>query len=297
MNKTVFNVVPDIYNLVTTKKAAEGVDQEAEIERFGEAVKALMRKEFTEYQRDNRTLRLSSIGHPLKKLWHRVWGTPQEKIMGPTYIKFLYGHLIEELLVFLTRMAGHSVTDQQKECEVEGIKGHMDCRIDGIVTDVKSASSYSFKKFRNGTLAFDDPFGYVAQIKAYAYSEGETKYGWLAMDKQNGTLTYLLYDEEDDMSPVHNKINWDIAERIRLVKKTVGLSEAPQNCYGTLPDGKSGNQKLAVGCSYCDYKQSCWPGLRAFSYGQGPKFLATVVREPKVNEIKLAELVDPNENL
>jgi hypothetical protein len=60
-------------------------------------------------------------------------------------------------------------------------------KINGIVTDVKSVSTYGFRKFKDGTLAYDDPFGYVAQIKGYAYSEGASKFGWLAMDKQNGS--------------------------------------------------------------------------------------------------------------
>ena len=47
----------------------------------------------------------------------------------------------------------------------------MDCKIDGIVTDVKSASSFGFKKFKDGQLGLvDDPFGYIDQIKAYAHA-------------------------------------------------------------------------------------------------------------------------------
>ena len=45
----------------------------------------------------------------------------------------------------------------------------MDCKIDGVLTDVKSTSSFGFKKFKEATLAFDDPFGYIDQIKAYAH--------------------------------------------------------------------------------------------------------------------------------
>ena len=41
-----------------------------------------------------------------------------------TYVKFMYGHLIEEMLLFLTKLSGHEVTDEQKQCEVAGIKGH-----------------------------------------------------------------------------------------------------------------------------------------------------------------------------
>ena len=203
MSKSIYTLVDDIYKLMVTKEADESVDVEAEIEKFGENVKSLMRTEFArDRKRDNRTLRLSNIGRDDRYLWNVVNGTDiTEKIQPHTYIKFMYGHLIEEMLLFLTRMAGHEVTDEQKVCEVEGIKGHMDCKIDGIVIDVKSASSYGFKKFKEGTLAMEDSFGYVDQIKAYAHACGETKFGWLAMDKANGHLTVLQYDLEDTQAP------------------------------------------------------------------------------------------------
>lgn len=284
--KTINTLVQDIYSLVKTKRVDKEVDAEAEIERFGEAMKDLMRKEFVNRGWDARKLRLSNIGRDDRYLWNHYKGVAKETIEPHTLVKFLYGHLIEEMLLFLTRLAGHSVTDEQKECEVEGIKGHMDCRIDGIVTDVKSTSTYGFKKFKDGSLAFDDPFGYIDQIKAYAYSENETKFGWLAMDKQNGHLTFLQYDLEDTQAPVYEVLKEDIAERIRHVKKMVGVEERPIPCYEPLPDGKSGNLKLAVGCSYCQFKRSCYPELRAFSYSTGPRFLVEVKNEPKVPEIK-----------
>ena len=221
--KTVHTVVDDIYALVKTKRIDKAVDADAEIEKFGEAVKDLMRKEFVNRGSfDGRKLRMSNIGKDDRYLWNHYNNVgPKEPMQPHTLVKFLYGHLIEEMLLFLTRLSGHSVTDEQKECEIEGIKGHMDCKIDGVVTDVKSASSYGFKKFKNATLAFDDPFGYIDQIKAYAHSEGETKFGWLAMDKQNGHLTYLQYDLEDTQAPVYEVLKEDIVERIRHVKKLV----------------------------------------------------------------------------
>jgi hypothetical protein len=192
MDKTIHTLVDDIYKLVKTKNVDKNVDAEAEIEKFGEAMKDIMRKEFTNRGvYDGRKLRLSNIGKDDRYLWnHYNNAGPKEPMQPYTLVKFLYGHVIEELLLFLTRLSGHEVTDEQKVCEVEGIVGHMDCRIDGVVTDVKSTSSYGFKKFKDATLAFDDPFGYIDQIKAYAHSEGETEFGWLAMDKQNGHLTY-----------------------------------------------------------------------------------------------------------
>ena len=250
--KSVYTLVSDIYQLMETKEVAEGVDLESAIDLFGENVKELMRNEFGGRKRDGRKLRMSNIGREDRYLWN-VYNDVEtsDDIQGHTYVKFLYGHLIEEMLLFLTRAAGHEVTDEQKKCEVNGISGSMDCKINGIVTDVKSVSTYGFRKFKDGSLAYDDPFGYVAQIKGYAASEGETRYGWLAMDKQNGHLTYLMYDENDTQAPVYDLIKFDISERIDHVKKLVEHPTPPDVCYGTIDDGKSGNQKLAVGCSYC----------------------------------------------
>jgi hypothetical protein len=232
---------------------------------------------------------MSNIGREDRYLWNVYNDVDKgEDIQPHTYVKFLYGHIIEELLLFLTRAAGHEVTDEQKKCEVNGIKGSMDCRIDGVVTDVKSTSTFAFKKFKEGTLAYDDPFGYVAQIKGYAHSEGETKFGWLAMDKQNGHLTYLLYDTEDTQAPIHDLISYDIGERIEHIKKVVEQKEPPSVCYEPIADGKSGNQKLAIGCSYCSYKKECWPSVRGFAYSSGPRYLVEVHNEPKVQEIEVS---------
>jgi hypothetical protein len=60
--KSTYNLVDDIYKLVESKEVAEGVDIESCIEQFGENVKDLMRKEFTEVRDDSRKLRMSNIG-------------------------------------------------------------------------------------------------------------------------------------------------------------------------------------------------------------------------------------------
>jgi hypothetical protein len=240
----IYSLVNDIYKTVSTKEPAEGVDLYDEIDRFGENCKRLMTNLFTE-KRDGRTIRMSNIGRDDRYLWNVV-NNPgvAEELTPNTHVKFMYGHLIEELLLFLTRLAGHEVTDEQKKCEVNGVTGSMDCKIDGVVTDVKSVSTFGFKKFKDGSLAYDDPFGYVAQIKGYGYSEGETKFGWLAMDKQNGHLTYLMYDSSDTQAPVHEKIGYDVGERIDRIKEVVQQEEPPKHCYEPVADGKSGNMKL-----------------------------------------------------
>jgi len=58
-----------------------------------------------------------------------------------------------------------------------------------------------------------------------------------------------------------------------------------------VPEGKSGNMKLGVNCSYCPHKVTCWDdanngdGLRLFLYSNGPMWLTEVQKEPKVQEI------------
>jgi hypothetical protein len=165
----------------------------------------------------------------------------------------------------------------------------MDCKIDGVVTDVKSASSFGFKKFKEGKILNDDPFGYVDQIRAYAHSEGDNEIGWLAIDKTNGHLTFLKYDMNGKEFQAYEAFNGTVVERVERLKKLIEQPEPEVVCYQPQPDGKSGNLKLAVGCSYCQYKKHCYPELRLFNYSYAPKYLCKVVNEPNVQELSLDE--------
>ena len=285
--KSTDTLVSDIYRMIDTKDIPEGVPVEQVINDFGENVKQILRNNITESTFDRRKLRMSNIGKKDRQLWYSYNGYKGEELMPHTRIKFLYGHLIEEMVLALTKLAGHDVTDEQKQAEVDGIKGSMDCKIDGVLTDVKSASPYGFKKFKDGSLINDDPFGYVDQIKGYAHSEGVTDVGWLVMDKTNGHLTYLKYDMADESQWYWSKLNFfSIEERIKNIKKVVKSETPPERCYEPVADGKSGNMKLAVGCSYCAYKHECWgKDLRTFIYSTGPRYLTEVKFVPSVLEV------------
>lgn len=279
-------LVEDIYRLVDTKVVAEGVDVEKVIEEFGENMKSILINNITAHEFDKRKLRMSNIGKKDRQLWYSYNGYKGEDLMPHTRIKFLYGHLIEEMILALTKLSGHEVTDEQKKVNVSGIKGSMDCKIDGVLTDVKSASSYGFKKFKDGSLVNDDPFGYIDQIKGYAHAENTTDVGWLVMDKTNGHLTYLKYDMADESKWYWAKLNFfSILDRIKNIKNIVKSPKPPKRCYEPEPDGKSGNMKLPLGCSYCSYKHDCYPELRTFLYSNGPKYLTQVVKTPNVIEV------------
>ena len=75
---------------------------------------------------------------------------------------------------------------------------------------------------------------------------------------------------------------------MNMVKYWLMKSELDVYPYSQLvADGKSGNMKLAVGCSYCPYKKVCWPNVRGFAYANGPRYLVEVVNEPQVPEIEV----------
>ena len=134
----------------------------------------------------SKTVRMSNVGRPLRRVWYYMQDTDltKERMQPSTFIKFLYGHLLESVAILLIKLSGHTVTDMQKEVEVDGIKGHIDCKIDGEVVDIKTASNFSFKKFASGTLVDDDPFGYMAQLAGYEEAEGTEDGGFFAINKE-----------------------------------------------------------------------------------------------------------------
>ena len=219
-------------------------------------------------------LRMSSIGKPARQLWYESQeDTEPEYIDYSLRLKFLYGHIIEELLVLLLKSSGHSVEEQQKEHEIDGIKGHQDGRVDGVLVDFKSASGRSFLKFKNQKLTEDDPFGYIGQISAYAHKENDEEAAFIVMDKQTGEITCM---------PVHKMEMINPEKRIKYLKEAMSKDTPPEKCYDPVPDGQSGNLKLATGCSYCRFKFDCWADAND---GIGTRYLTQVRKTPNVEEL------------
>ena len=283
--KTLDTLVQDIYNKISVLGKGEHIDLDKDtIEQFGESMKEILYNWSHPEPRGNEKLRMSNIGRKSRQLWFdtRAEDTQSENIPAHVFIKFLYGHLLEEIVLFLIRLSGHTVTNEQKEVKVNGIKGHMDCVIDGEVVDIKTASSYAFKKFKDGTLAEQDTFGYLAQLAGYEAAEGTNNGGFLALNKESGELT--LYRPDDFDKP-------NIKKRITDIKKLVKLETPPELCYNPIPEGKSGNMKLPRECTYCRHKFECHKdsnsgqGLRVFKYSDGLRYFTQVPSEPKVIEV------------
>ena len=283
--KTIDTLVKDMYDLfdplVETNLNEAEVD--AHLDSFTKSIKQTIKGLLNETPRERGKLRLSSIGKPARQLWYdkNTKETP-EPLQPHTRIKFLYGHLLEDLLIVLSRIAGHEVTEQQKEVNVNGIKGHQDCMIDGVLVDCKSASGRSFEKFSQKKLYSDDPFGYIAQISAYAEGNGVDEAAFLVIDKQHGNIC---------LTDVHSLEMINAKERIDYLKGVMDKNTPPDRCYSDVPDGISGNHKLAIGCLYCSHKRTCWSdanqgqGLRAFNYAKGLRYLTQVSKAPNVEEV------------
>ena len=286
MNQKPLNtIVPDIYGLLENLSNGEPlpITEEALDETMASMKEAILHWATPRPRDTDFTVRMSNVGKPSRQMWFEKRApSGRGDVDGATQIKFLYGHILEEIVLMLVRMSGHSVTDEQKEVTVNGIVGHMDCKINGQVVDVKSASKFAFNKFMKGTLADDDPFGYLGQLAGYEKAEGTDEGGFLVINKESGELCMYVPDDLDKPN-IDTKINTLLDE--------LKLDTPPELCYTPIPDGKKGNMQLPKGCTWCKYKHDCHKdandgaGLRTFKYSTGYKYLTHVEAEPKVDEI------------
>jgi len=285
MSKTLDTLIEDIYAKLEPLTQGEPLDiSDADIEIFGEAMKQAFIGWARPSKRDsNFSLRMSNVGRPLRQMWYDSKAVEKDRNMTPSLmIKFLYGHLLEEVVLMLVRLAGHEVTDEQQEVTVEGITGHMDCKIDGEVVDVKTASSFAYSKFKYGTLAENDPFGYLSQLAGYEAASGTNGGGFLVINKESGELCMFIPEDLDKPN---------IKDRIVTIKKLLDSDQPPLRCYPTEAEGAKGNEKIAKNCAYCTHKHDCFAdsndgeGLRTFKYAKGLTYLTKVVQAPNVEEV------------
>ena len=227
-------------------------------------------------------LRMSVLGKPPRQLWYDRFSPKKTKSYDASLnIKFLYGHILEHLLLYLAELTGHKIADQQKKVEIDNIKGHIDATVDGEVCDVKSASTFSFKKFKTGELVGDDPFGYHAQLSGYETGMGTNKGGFLVMDKSTGDVCF--YKPDELAKP-------NVPTLIKTLQDTLKRNSPPDRCY-ELSETKGGNKSLPIGCQFCAHKWECYQdandgkGLRVFKYSNRYVYLAQVNRQPNVEEI------------
>lgn len=271
-------IIDKIYTLIQNPADVP----EAWSKELGDSIGTMLRDRLQEKPRDN-VLRMSNLGRGNRFLWYEVRPeTPQEELRPEVRLKFMFGDIIELVFIALIKLVGHKVTHEQAEVELDGIKGHIDCLVDGELIDVKSASSFSFIKFKKEELQMNDPFGYYPQLAAYAQSMKVPAAGWLVWDKQLGHMCF---------SRAFEQYLPDMKLRIAEVKEKVAQRDEPAPCAYPVAEGKAGNMKLATTCSYCKFNIHCWResneghGLRTFLYAKGVVHFTHIALLPKVPEV------------
>ena len=258
---------------------------------MGNNIAMTANQRFSKPQEPRSYLSLSSIGTPCKrKLWYKInQPTSADPLPANALLKFFFGDMIEELVLAIVKAAGHEVKGEQDRLDVHGIKGHRDCVIDGITVDVKSASPFAFKKFKDGNLREDDPFGYISQLSSYVYAgqddplvTNKTHGAFLVIDKVNGHICLDTYDFTEELKTKEEEM---------LAAKELVKGPIPEDRIPPVPQSKtSPNTKLDVSCSYCEFNKVCWPEARVFLYNTGPLYLVDVVNEPRVFELNRDEV-------
>ena len=103
LSKSIDTLVEDIYGLFR----GHTVDPERS-RLFGEAIANTIANRLASYSTDREfTLRVSNLGKPDRQLWYEANDPAKEELAGHTLIKFLFGDILEHLLLFLAAEAGH----------------------------------------------------------------------------------------------------------------------------------------------------------------------------------------------
>lgn len=278
MEKSIDTLVEDIYELF--EKGADLSDEF--LESFGDSLISIIKDRFASFKEQRKEyLRFSNLGKNEIQLYYDINGYPEdsrnipEPLLPQTKLKFLYGDIIEQLVLLLAKQAGHKVSDEQRQVEIDGLKGSIDALIDGEVVDIKSASGYGIRKFANeDSLRADDSFGYVTQLSGYAQALEKDHGYFIVLDKERGGLQ-LCKLERDDIRP-----------RLKYIRDILDKPEPPKSCDNHVAMGTKGNRKLVSPCIYCKHKSECHPGLRVFEYSTGLTYLTKVVEEPRVSEFR-----------
>lgn len=279
--KTIDTLVEDIYE-VLDKGLPDDYDEER-VQKFGLDLARIIASRLDGGKSHKPGLRMSNIGQPCeRKLWYSV-NNPEkaEKLPPEARMKFLFGDIIESLLLFLAEASGHTVEGTQDESEIEGVKGHRDAVIDGTVVDAKSASTYSFAKFKNHELEGNDPFGYIDQLGSYLHAGHDDP---IVTDKERAAFLVVDKTLGNICLDIHKIRDHDYEAVYRYKKDLVAnKEEVPDREFEPIKDGESGNKKLGTNCSYCDFKSHCHPTLRTFLYSNGPRFLTHVAVRPQAH--------------
>jgi hypothetical protein len=243
--------IPDLYHSLREKYIAEDVDFNQVIEQFMEECGAALYNHYKE-ERDARKIRISSIGQCERMQWYKAHDFEEEEPADKLWITFLQGHLMEALVKAVLKISGHKVKDEQAKLSVAGVQGSCDAVVDNELVDFKTASNWSFDKFKDDEIK-NDSFGYLEQISAYAHALGKKRAHFIVLNKNTGELK---------LTTVNTLKN--IEDHVIYVKDIVSKKNPPDRPVWAV----SAAGELDMRCSFCSFKQDCYESLQERKVGK-----------------------------
>lgn len=259
----------------------------ATIDLVAKDVQEAMARQFSGEKRTFR-LRMSNIGRKRCQLWFDK-NSPESKLADSPFfiINMILGDIIEAVFKGLLRASKVEFEDSEHvelQTKRKKVEGTYDLVLNGKVDDVKSASPWAYEnKFTDfATLQGKDSFGYVSQLVGYAKAKGVPVGGWWVINKANGNFKYVSASDVD-MDSEYEKIE----DTISYIED----DEPFERCYEPVEEtyyGKpSGNMKLGIECSLCNYREKCWDNLQVL-----PSKVSKSSNPPLINYVKLADAQD-----
>lgn len=243
-------------------KHTDSIMSEEIIDRVTDEIRDSLKKQFVDKSNNDFRLRMSNLGRPYCQLWFDK-NKPQTAL-PPTsnfVINMMIGDVLESVFKGILSASGVDYQNGEKvtlNLKSQKIEGTPDLIMDGKVDDVKTASPWSYEnKFKDyNTLYENDSFGYVAQLAGYAKACGVKPGGWWVINKANGDFKYI---PAWGLNVDHNieKAN-TLAEELDKNYFRRVYSDEPET-YRKKP---TGNRKLCRECSWCSYRNECWPNLK-----------------------------------
>ena len=186
---------------------------------------------------------LSQVGDCARKLTYIALGYTPEPIPARTQRIFALGNKGEDILAEEITKRGYILSEQQREIDVLGVKGHIDGIIDHkYLWECKTANSRSFRKNKSG-IKKNSP-QYYDQVQSYLHG----------LYKQNLNIfkcffTILNKDTSEiyqEIIPYDQNQILNILDKISFIQGHIDRKEL---C--PIPEG------LAWQCGYCQFAKYC----------------------------------------
>lgn len=261
------NKVKDFLLKAHTGSGIEDLSEDL-IAEFGESCKKALIKQLTRGEGEYR-VRASGIGRPICQQQYEKMLAPKEDPEYNSIIRFLFGDILESIVIFLLKSSGVNVEMEQGEVKLHlngvDIPGTCDLVVDGKMWDIKSASPFAYEeKFKDFyTLRSEDTFGYVSQLYLYAEAVGCPAGGWLVVNKSTGEMKLVQVPENDHwyrdaaLKNVHKNLD-TIAETCHtkgtVVERQFELQD--ETFRGQLTGRKV--MTKSTPCYWCPFKETCW---------------------------------------